>query len=85
MPLSGWAISSAFGKPINFFNLVLIPDLIEKNRELGVMLKEVHEQYGYLLMTIIGLHAAAALFHHFVQKDDILKRMLPCISRCNKN
>lgn len=76
LPIAGWVLLSASGKPIPFFGLEL-PALVGENKELAKSIKEVHElagQFGYFL---IGLHAAAALFHHHVVKDNTLRRMLP--------
>ncbi len=76
MPLLGWLLLSASGKPIPFFGLEL-PALVAKNKELAGLVKEVHETIGILGYYLIGLHAAAALFHHYVLKDDTLTRILP--------
>lgn len=76
MPIAGWFMLSAFGKPIPFFGLEL-PALIGVNKELGKSIKEIHELVGELGYYLIGFHAAAALIHHYIQKDDTLTRMLP--------
>lgn len=76
MPFAGWLMLSAAGKPIPFFGLGL-PALIAKNEDLAYMIMEVHEAVGTAGYFLIGLHAAAALFHHYIQKDNTLVRMLP--------
>lgn len=76
MPLSGWAMSSAGGHPVSLFGLVELPALVEKNKELGHLFNEVHELVAYALIAAIVLHISAALLHHFVFKDNILRRML---------
>lgn len=76
MPLLGWALLSAAGKPIPFFGLEL-PALLAKNKELADSLKELHETIGTLGYYLIGIHAAAALYHHYIKKDDTLTRILP--------
>jgi len=76
MPLAGWLLLSASGKPIPFFGLEL-PALIGKNKELAGQIKEVHEFVGTLGYFLIGAHAAAALFHHYIKRDNTLLRMLP--------
>ncbi len=73
-PLAGWAVLSAYGKPIPFFGLNL-PALLSENRELGRNIKEVHEAVGTLGYFLIGGHAVAALYHHYVVKDNTLLRM----------
>ena len=75
-PLAGWLILSAAGKPIPFFGLEL-PPLIDQNPELAGQIKELHELAGTAGYWLIGLHAVAALFHHYVSRDNTLTRMLP--------
>lgn len=75
-PLAGWLILSAAGKPIPFFGLEL-PPLIGPNKELAGQIKELHELAGTAGYWLIGLHALAGLYHHYVVRDNTLKRMLP--------
>jgi cytochrome b561 len=75
-PLLGWLILSANGDPIPFFGLQL-PALIAENKDLVDVLKEVHETSGTVGYFLVGLHAAAALFHHYITRDNTLVRMLP--------
>ena len=75
-PLAGWLILSAAGKPIPFFGLEL-PALIGPNKELAGQIKELHELAGTAGYWLIGLHAAAGLFHHYISRDNTLIRMLP--------
>lgn len=76
MPLAGWMILSAEGEPIPFFGLQL-PALIGENDRLAEAIEEIHEIGGTAGYFLIGLHAAAALFHHYVLRDNTLWRMLP--------
>lgn len=76
MPILGWLLLSAAGKPIPFFGGHL-PALLAQNKELADQLKEVHETLGTVGYFLIGAHALAALFHHFISRDDTLVRMLP--------
>ncbi|MGZ8227853.1 MAG: cytochrome b [Methylococcaceae bacterium] len=76
MPLAGWLMLSAEGKPIPFFGLEL-PALIGESKEVAELIKEVHQTAGKTGYFLIGFHAAAALFHHFVLRDNTLRRMLP--------
>jgi len=76
MPLAGWMLLSASGKPIPFFSLHL-PALIHESKETASFIKEIHETGGTVGYVLIGLHAAAALFHHYVVRDNTLLRMLP--------
>lgn len=76
MPLLGWLALSAGGKPIPFFGLEL-PALMAADKGAASSLKEVHEAIGTFGYYLIGLHAAAALFHHYVMRDNTLVRILP--------
>ena len=78
MPVLGWLLLSAAGKPIPFFGLHL-PALIAENKESADFIKEIHETIGEIGYFLIGLHVLAALFHHFKQHDNTLTRMLPAI------
>lgn len=79
-PLAGWLILSAAGKPIPFWGLEL-PALIESNKALAKQIKEAHETFGKIGYLLIGGHAAAALAHHYLQRDNTLTRMLPAHCR----
>lgn len=76
MPLTGWLMLSAAGKPIPFFGLEL-PALIGENKALAKQIKEVHEFVGTAGYYLIGLHLAAAFYHHYLRHDNTLTRMLP--------
>lgn len=76
LPLLGWLMLSASGKPVPFFGLTL-PPLTAENEALADLLEEIHETGATVGYFLIGGHAAAALLHHYVMKDDTLRRMLP--------
>ncbi|MBB4632443.1 cytochrome b [Sphingosinicella soli] len=76
MPIAGWVILSAAGEPIPFFGMEL-PPIVLPNEALSEQVEEIHETAGEVAYYVIGLHAAAALFHHYVMRDDTLLRMLP--------
>jgi cytochrome b561 len=76
MPILGWLVLSASGKPIPFFGAHL-PALLSENKDLAGQLKEVHETIGTFGYFLIGAHAMAALYHHFVSRDNTLRHMLP--------
>lgn len=69
-------MNSAKGFQTVCFGIIPIPDLLAKNRELGNVLREVHETLDVLIAIVIG-HAGVAFKHHFFDKDDVLTRMLP--------
>lgn len=76
MPIAGWTVLSAKGAPIPFFGLVL-PPLVPVDKAFGSWLQDIHATAGTVGYWLIGLHAAAALAHHYFWKDDTLRRMLP--------
>lgn len=83
MPLSGWAMSSAGGHAVSLFGLFELPPLVAKDPEFGKEMAELHETLAWTLIGVIGLHVAGALKHHFIDKDETLRRMLPrCGGRC---
>lgn len=84
MPLSGWLMSSAKGVPTVWFGLIQLPDLLEKNKPLGKALEEVHEMLGYIILAFVAVHVVAALKHHFIDRDNVLARMLPGIKPLSK-
>lgn len=75
MPLLGWLTLSAEGDPIPFFGLAL-PPLVAPNEALAERVQTLHQTLGGAGYWLIGLHAAAALFHHYVLRDASLRRML---------
>lgn len=76
-PLAGWLMSSARGFTVSWFGLFSWPNLIAQDKGNFEMLKEVHEALAATLFFLAILHVAAALKHHFWDKDDVLRRMLP--------
>jgi cytochrome b561 len=77
IPLSGWLMSSAKGFQTVWFGVLPIPDLIGKDRALGEQLTDIHESLNWLLMAVLAVHVGAALKHHFIDHDDVLRRMWP--------
>lgn len=76
MPTLGYLMGCASGKIVSFFGLFNLPVLIGKNEMLGKILFQTHVKLGWVLFILISLHALAALHHHFILKDNTLKRML---------
>jgi len=76
MPIAGWVILSASGKTVPFFGLEL-PALVGPSKGLAGQVKDLHETVASIGYFLVGLHALAALFHHYIVKDDTLRRMLP--------
>lgn len=76
MPLFGWYATNTWGVAnIPVFGLFDLPQIAEKNRELGNVLLAWHGYMGFAVTALIFLHVGAALHHHFVKKDGTLSRM----------
>jgi len=80
VPLSGWLMSSARGFPVSWFGFLQLPDLVPKNKVLYEALVTTHGILAWTLGIVATVHLVAALKHHFVLKDDVLRRMLPSSS-----
>jgi cytochrome b561 len=77
VPISGWLMSSAKGFKTVLFGVLPLPDLIGKDKELGKILEVVHQSLNYILLALVVLHIAALIKHRFIDRDDVLTRMLP--------
>ncbi|GDY25621.1 cytochrome b [Agarivorans sp. Toyoura001] len=75
MPISGMIMSLAGGHAINFFDLFTIAGFAEKNEWLNGIASEVHYYAAQALYVTLAAHVGAALYHHFLLKDDTIKRM----------
>jgi len=80
LPLLGWATLSARGADIPFFGLHL-PALTGKDEALAKILKEIHETGATVGYFLIGGHSLAALFHHYVTRDNTLRLMWPRLKK----
>ncbi|HMM55943.1 MAG TPA: cytochrome b [Candidatus Desulfobacillus sp.] len=81
IPLSGWLMSSAKGVPTVYLGLVQLPDLLDKDKELGELLARVHMGLNLALAALVLLHSAAALKHFFIDRDEVLGRMIPLLAK----
>jgi cytochrome b561 len=77
LPLSGWMMSSARGFPVSWFGFFQLPDLVPKSKPLYEALVTTHATLACVLGAVVVLHIAGALKHHYVLRDDVLRRMLP--------
>jgi cytochrome b561 len=77
VPLSGYFYSLAAGFKVVYLGVLPLPVLIDPNPELKPILKTLHYILNMGLAALVSVHALAALKHHFIDRDDILKRMLP--------
>jgi cytochrome b561 len=81
IPLSGWLMSSAKGFQTVYFGVLPLPDLLAKNKELGDVLTVVHMALNFTLAGLVLGHVGAAIKHHFIDRDDVLTRMLPFLKK----
>jgi len=77
VPLSGYLYTTAANVPVVYLGLFQIPALFEGSPELKALFKPVHYWLNMLLLVTVLAHVGAALKHHFIDRDDVLKRMLP--------
>jgi cytochrome b561 len=77
MPLSGWMMSSARNFPVSWFGQFQFPDLVSPDRALYQRMHDLHETLFGALVIVALLHVAGALKHHFVDRNEVLRRMLP--------
>jgi cytochrome b561 len=75
VPLSGWAYSSASGYPVVWLGLLHLPDWVPKSPELAEAIKPWHGALAQALAALVVLHVAAAIKHHFIDRDGLLWRM----------
>lgn len=76
LPLLGWALSDAQGKAVHFFGFTL-PNIVGEDEDLADNLQAWHLDAAWTLLVLVTLHISAALWHHFVLRDGVLRRMLP--------
>ncbi|MFZ0853976.1 MAG: cytochrome b [Hyphomicrobiaceae bacterium] len=77
MPIVGYIANSAYGASTPFFGLFELPSIVGKNEELATRLFTLHRWVGWLVILLVLMHISAALYHHFIRRDAVLKRMLP--------
>jgi len=83
-PFLGWASASSHRLPVTFFGLTL-PALAEPRTRWANTAGDIHAYTMWTLLAIIVVHAAAALYHHFVRHDSVLRRMLPTVHRARRD
>ncbi|WP_176597146.1 MULTISPECIES: cytochrome b [Sphingobium] len=77
VPLTGWIMSSAGDRPLNWFFLFDVPKFaVSKGDAIVGISGEAHEVLGFVWAALIVVHVLAALRHHFILKDGVLRRMI---------
>ena len=81
IPLSGWLFSSAKGIPVVYLGWLPLPDLIGADEAVAGGLRALHAWLNYTLLAAVAAHVSAALKHHFIERDEVLARMVPLAGR----
>lgn len=76
-PLAGWFMSSARNFPVSWFGLMTLPDILRPSKIMFSIFRTMHWIMAYAMAAIAAVHIAAAIKHHFIDRDDVLTRMLP--------
>jgi cytochrome b561 len=80
LPVLGWINASWRGMPVSFFGLFVMPKIVATRGAGWGWTGDVHMLLAtYVLLPLVGLHVAAALYHRFVRRDRVMQRMLPGI------
>lgn len=77
LPLSGWLAVNSAGRPVKLLGLVYLPSLVAKDQALHERIDSLHVALAWVLAAVVVVHVLAALKHHFIDRDDVLVRMLP--------
>jgi cytochrome b561 len=77
VPLTGWLMSSAKNFPVSWFHLFQWPNLVAPDPAFSRSMESAHKLLIAVLVVVALLHIAGALKHHFIDRNDVLKRMLP--------
>jgi len=82
IPLSGWLFDSAGGlRPLHWFGLFEVPKLVAPDGDIKDIAETLHEALFWVLAAAVVLHVGGALKHHFIDRDEVLARMLPWRTR----
>ena len=77
MPVSGLLMSSAHAYSVSWFHVFQWPDLVQPDHELAERLEWLHKRLFLVLVGVAVLHVLGALKHHVIDRNEVLKRMLP--------
>ena len=79
-PLTGLGNTLLHGRPFTLF-VWQVPVWFAPDKSISLLFQSLHELAAWLLLALIGIHAAAALFHGLILRDGVLQRMLPWTGR----
>ncbi len=77
LPLTGWLLASAHGWALNIFGYFSVPALVSASTRMEQLADSAHVATAAIVAILIGLHVLAALYHHYILRDGVLRRMLP--------
>lgn len=77
MPVSGYLINAGAGFPLTYFGWLSVPNLVAESERLETVAGWIHLSLFWLLALVLIGHIGGALRHHFVKRDDVMRRMLP--------
>jgi cytochrome b561 len=77
LPVLGWLLTNARGQPVVVPWLGSLPVLMDRDLDLADTLEMVHTWTAWILVSMVALHASAAVWHHRVRRDDVLRAMWP--------
>lgn len=80
-PFLGWASASAHKLPVSVFGMLPLPAIAAPRASWALSAGDIHAYMMWVLLALIALHAAAALYHRFLLHDGVLQRMLPARSK----
>jgi len=75
-PFLGWIAASAHSVSVRLLGVVALPALAPRKAEWGFIAGDIHGYAMWALLALIGMHGSAALHHHYVLRDGVLRRML---------
>jgi len=81
LPVLGWLTANAYGQTLRLFGLLPLPALMARDRELGYGLQDWHVDAAWVLLALVLGHVAAALWHHYIRRDNVLRSMQPYLRR----
>jgi len=76
MPVSGWIIASASGIPFRMYWLLPVPSIVAPDKAVESLASNAHNAFFIVLSVLLLIHVGAALRHHCIKRDDVLRRML---------
>jgi cytochrome b561 len=81
LPITGWLMTSVEGDAVSFFGWFTVPALPVPGGEASEasedLIEEAHELLGNVLLVLAGIHVLAGLKHHYMDRDEVLRRMMP--------